>query len=235
MMNIDVILRHQDIIPEQLAGKNVVIIDVLRATSVIVTALANGAKSVETVASIDEAFAIKNARPNVMLAGERMAVKIEGFDFGNSPLEMTQNAVKGKELLLCTSNGTQAVAASKQAKSIWTLAFNNMEAVENELLRLQEDLIIICSGTQGKFSLDDALAAGIFINRLKQKISLQLSDSAIAVSLAIEDEEKLSISLKNCFHLNWLLQKGMKNDVDYCLQLDLINAVPKFNGQSFTL
>ncbi len=234
-MNIDVYFRHNDVNPEDLKGRYVVVIDVLRATSVITTALYNGAKSVQTVAEVEQAFVIQKANPNVLLAGEREAIKVSGFDFGNSPLEMSSKAVKDKDLIMSTSNGSKAVSAAELAKSIRAAAFVNMAAVVNDLLKLNEDFVIICSGTNGKFSLDDGLAAGMIINRLKEKTDVQVGDNGLAMALVIDQEDKLTEYLKECYHLNLLQERGFQTDIDYCLSTDIIDVVPKLINGKFTL
>ena len=153
-MKIQVYLKHNDVEPDDLKDCHVVIIDVLRATTVMATALYNGANSVQTVAEIGDAFNMAKVNPNVLLAGERAAVKIKGFQLGNSPLEMSPERIKDRDLIMCTTNGTQAVAVASQAKTIRAAAFINMQAVADELLALSQDFVIICSGTNNKFSLD---------------------------------------------------------------------------------
>lgn len=234
-MKIDVYFRHNDVNPNDLKGCNVVVIDVLRATSVMITALKNGAHSVQTVAEIEQAFKIQKEFPSILLAGERDALKVAGFDFGNSPLEMTSKAVKAKELLMCTSNGTKAVAVAALAKSIRAAAFLNISAISKDLINLNEDIVIICSGTNGKFSLDDGLAAGMLINRIKVKTDIHVDDGGLSLSLAIRDENKLKESLKECYHLNLLQNRGFQADIDYCLSSDIIDVVPKYVNGKFIL
>lgn len=235
MRKVNVIFRHQDVIPEELIGEGVVVIDVLRATSVIATALANGATRVKTVQTPQQALTLKARKTNLLLAGERNAVKLPGFDFGNSPLEMNRELVEGKEIILCTSNGTQAIAASHRSKWIITAAFVNMKAVVERLGLLEEDITIICSGTNGQFSLDDSLAAGVLVNRLTRIKDYKLSDAAQSMVLAIKDENKLKESLKDCYHLNILKSKGFEKDVDFCLTLDSLNMVPQWKNGYFVV
>lgn len=235
MQEINVIFRHQDVIPEGLVGRVVVVIDVLRATSVMATALANGATKVKTVQAPQQALTLKTQNTNLLLAGERNAIKLAGFDFGNSPLEMHRELIEGKEIILCTSNGTQAVASSHRAKRVFTAAFVNMKAVVDQLVLLEEDITIICSGTNGQFSLDDCLAAGVLVNRLTSTKDYKLSDSAQSMSLAIKDENTLHESLKDCYHLKLLKFKGFQEDVDYCLTLDSLKVVPQLKNGYFVV
>jgi len=235
MNHIDVIFRHNEVHKEALIGKAAIIIDVLRATSVMATALAHGAKSVQTLADVDEALEMKRRHPELLLAGERNAIKLQGFDLGNSPLEMSPELLKGRDLLMCTTNGTQAIAAAQEADQVYTAAFINMKSIVDEIAPLRQDLVIICSGTNGLFSLDDGLAAGILVNRLMNKKDYHLSDNARLMSLAIKDEKELKKALKDCFHLNVLLRNGFQADVDYCLSLDVLEAVPRLIEARFIL
>lgn len=234
-MNIEVYFTHNEVNPSDLKDCNVIVIDVLRATSVMTTALNNGAKSVQTVAEVEQAFEIQKANPIVLLAGEREALKVKGFDFGNSPLEMIPKAVMGKELIMSTSNGSKAIAVAAQAKSMRAAAFVNMGAVVMDMLNLNEDFIILCSGTNGNFSLDDGLAAGMLINRIKVKTAVHVNDSGLAIALAISDENKLTESLKDCYHLQLLQKRNFQKDIDYCLSTDIIDVVPKYINGEFIL
>ena len=234
-MKIEVYLKHNDVNPDDLKDRHVVIIDVLRATTVMITALKNGANSVQTVAEIGQAFSIARANPKVLLAGERNALKIEGFHLGNSPLEMNPETVMNRDLIMCTSNGTQAVEAAIQAKTIRAVAFINMQAVADEMADLNEDFVIICSGTNNKFSLDDGLAAGMLINRIKNQTEIQTSDLGLALALAIIDEKRLAKNLENCYHLNSLKERSFQDDINYCLSIDIIDLVPRLLGNRFTI
>lgn len=235
MQNLDVIFRHQDVIPEELGGKVVVVIDVLRATSVVAAALANGVVKIKTVQTPQQALTLKTQNAKLLLAGERNAQRLDGFDFGNSPLEMDKEQLRGREMVLCTSNGTQAVAASHHAKNVITAAFVNMAAVINQLDSLEDDISIICSGTNGRFSLDDTLAASVLVNRLTRTKEYRLSDSAQAMILMHLDENRIGESLKDCYHLNLLVSKGFQKDVDYCLTLDSLDVVPQMRNGYFVV
>lgn len=235
MRTIDVIYRHNDVTEELVKGKLVLVIDVLRATSVMTTALANGAASVRTLAEVEQAFEIKKQEPEVVLAGERDALIIDGFNFGNSPLSMTKENIAGKHLVMSTSNGTKAVAAVQKAENIWAAAIINLQEVADQLLEETLDLVILCSGTLGKFTLDDSWAAGLLVNKLLKKESFQLSDSAQMAAIATQQNLTPHQALKDCYHLNLLLSKGFQKDVDYCLSQDILKVVPKWNGDRFTL
>ena len=135
MKKIDVFIRHEDVIVESVIGKVAIVIDVLRASSVLITALANGAQSIRTTSLISQALEIKRREPEVILIGERNAEIIDGFQFGNSPLDMTAENISGKNIVMCTSNGTKAIAAVQAAKTVWIAAFVNMQSIIRGIIK----------------------------------------------------------------------------------------------------
>jgi 2-phosphosulfolactate phosphatase len=146
--------------PARLGGTMCVVIDVIRATSTIVTALGNGAKGILPVASVEEAFALKAKNPGALLAGERGGQPLPGFDLGNSPREMTRERVGGREMILTTTNGTQALAACNGAREIVTASFLNFGAVVARMRKAGPPWMILCAGFEGHFGIDDAIVAG---------------------------------------------------------------------------
>jgi 2-phosphosulfolactate phosphatase len=161
------------IAPGSLRGAMVVVVDVLRATTVMVHALAAGCQAVIPCGEIDEAKAVVSRLPPGMalLAGERQGVRIPGFDLGNSPAEFTAETCAGKILVMTTTNGTKAILASLEAKRIYIASFANLNAtVEQILVKFQRrdraPLHIICAGTEGFISLEDSLLAGALVARL---------------------------------------------------------------------
>jgi len=235
MRSIDVVFRHNDVNEEIVQGKIAVIIDVLRATSVMTTAFANGALSIRTVPDLEGVFMLKRQEPEVILAGERNAEIVDGFDFGNSPLDMTKDNISGKHIVMSTANGSKAVAAAQKADKIWIAAILNLQAVADLLLDEVSDIVVICSGTLGRFSLDDCWAGGMLVNKLLKKEAFQLSDSAQMLALSTQQDLTPQNALKDCYHLNLLLSKGRQQDIDYCLSPDILKVVPKWNGDRFTL
>lgn len=145
-----------------------VVFDVLRATSTMITALANGAVEIIPVAEIAEALAIRARRPEVLLAGERNGLRIRAdqtgsidFDLGNSPREFTSDRVRGKMIAMTTTNGTCALRACAGARRVLIASFLNLGAVAAHLTRARsEHLLLVCSGTVDQAALEDALAAG---------------------------------------------------------------------------
>ena len=146
-----------------------VVIDVLRATSTIVAAVAAGAQAIYPVVSIEDALklAASLGRDQALLTGERQGLKVDGFDLGNSPREFTPDTVGGKRIVMTTTNGTRALVAAGGADRVLVGSFLNLAAVAAEVAYV-ERLAIVCSGRDGRFAIDDALCAGMLLARLTQ-------------------------------------------------------------------
>ncbi|MGG7144075.1 2-phosphosulfolactate phosphatase family protein [Clostridium nigeriense] len=230
-MKLDVIISADNIKEEYLEDKVVVVIDMLRATSVIITAIANKAKEVFPILTVEEAFNKKEEllrdEKEVLLGGERQAVKIEGFDFSNSPLEYTSEKVKGKTIILSTTNGTRAINLSLKAKEILIGAIINAKAVTEELKRLNKDVVFINAGTNGEFSMDDFICSGYMISLLCEKDNIELSDIAKTAKYIYENNTNLIDYIKDARHFSILKSLNLMNDLEYCCEKDIIDIVPK--------
>ena len=174
-MKVSVMATPLNILPGALDGAAAIVIDALRMTSVAATALSNGCAGVLACAEVDSARQAAS-ETGALLGGERNAVLIPGFDFSNSPLEYTAEKVAGRNLVMGTSNGTKAIAAASGAKRVLLAAFVNAKAAA-EAVRGEEKTVIICAGTLGAFTLEDALAAGAPERLLK---TVQICNSGIA-------------------------------------------------------
>jgi len=222
--NIHITLTARDIRENELQGKAAVVIDVLRATSVIVTALYNGASWVKTVASVEEALLMKSDM--VLLGGERFALRIEGFDFSNSPLEYTAEKVSGKGIVLTTTNGTQALSKCGAAEEVLIGSMINHRAVAEYLGKQDRPVELICAGTNGEFSLDDFLCAGLICTTLQQYGGFELNDLChLAMETWAHSRNDLHKALSGATHYNILKSKGFDIDLDYCLQRDTHNIL----------
>jgi len=228
-MQIEVAATLQDCQSIDMTGKTAVVIDVLRATSVIATALHNGAVAVLPAETEHEARQLFNSFPSgsAILGGERNAIKIEGFHQGNSPLEYTPEIVAGKTVILSTTNGTRALKMCRQAHETVTAGFVNISAVADFVAKKSNDTVIVCSGTAGKFSLDDALCAGMLISLISDRKSVETDDlGKMVLQFYGSEAGNISAKLKSCTHLKYLQSKGYQKDIDYCLQTNLLNLVP---------
>lgn len=216
----------------------VVVIDVLRATSTIVAALMNGAREIIPVVTIEEAVAIAHrlGTDRTLLGGERGALKINGFRFGNSPLEYTPDEVHGKTIVLSTSNGAPALIMARNSEFGLCGALVNASAVAELLLeRRPEEVILLCSGSGGECSLEDSLGAGAIIAALKQgDDSIIMTDGArVAELLFHAHREHLLDALRSTDHGRILDGMGLEDDLRFCSQLDIPGApVPTLIGSS---
>ncbi|HEX7023513.1 MAG TPA: 2-phosphosulfolactate phosphatase [Gemmatimonadales bacterium] len=164
-MKLDVIFSPVGLVPAEVLGRPVFVIDVLRATTTICAALHNGARAVVPVATAEEAMRLAQTLgpADVVTAGEQNSERIPGFTLGNSPLEMTEAAVRGKTVVMTTTNGTRALLTAQSASEVYLAAAVNLSAAgarARELLASRRDPIILCAGREGNFGLDDAYAAG---------------------------------------------------------------------------
>ena len=217
---------------DELKGKTALIIDVLRATTVMTTALGNGAVEIIPVTEIDEALKLKDTV--TILGGERKGLKIDGFDLANSPLDYTSKAVKGRRVVMTTTNGTRAIKKCMGANKLYIGCMLNAKAAAKRLTDDNMDTTIVCSGTNGKFSLDDFICAGkIIYEAEKSSKDVSLDDFASAAYMAYSDHKEDVLSyVKMAFHYNYLISIGLSDDVRYSFQEDTLNIVPEYkNGK----
>lgn len=235
-MEIKLFPRVEDINYEEIKGSNAIVIDMLRATSVIVTAMENGAEKILPVLSIDEAFDIKNKNSSVILGGERKGLKIEGFDMGNSPQEYIRELVEGNTIVITTSNGTRAIRGCTGAREIFIGSMLNGKAAASKAIDTDADISIVCAGTLGKFSLDDFLCAGYIIDEILKLKEYKLNDiSFLAYYTYIENKSNLDDFIKNIYHYRYLCSIGLKDSADYCFNRGIIDIVPTFENEAITL
>jgi 2-phosphosulfolactate phosphatase len=173
-------------LPSNLNGHVAVVIDVLRATTTIIHALASGAVDVAPCGEVDEAFALRDrlGRDHCVLGGERGGLLIEGFQLDNSPFSYTSAAVAAKTVVFTTTNGTRAVLASRSAERILIGAFVNRRAIIDELRRAGRPVWLVCAGTDGGVTAEDVLFAG--------SVALELGvEPASGQALSVSDVERL--------------------------------------------
>ncbi|MEE9430098.1 MAG: 2-phosphosulfolactate phosphatase [Melioribacteraceae bacterium] len=209
--------------------KTTVVIDVLRATTTIVNALNNGAKEIIPVSSIE--FAMKvSAGGQMLLGGERNAEKIEGFTFGNSPLEYTEEAVKGKSIILFTTNGSKALVRAKFSDNLFVGSFCNGSSVVKNVLKTKQDLEILCSGNNGMYCLEDSICAGMMINKvLEVKKNVELDDASnTCLLLYKKNKRRLKKMLSESDHGKNLIGKGFEADITFASKEDTCTIVPQY-------
>lgn len=236
-MKVDLIISADDIKQEKIIKKSVVVIDMLRATSVIITAMNNGCKAVLPVLTVEEALEIASKdRKKYILGGERKALKINGFDCANSPLEYTRSTVQDKTLVITTSNGTRAIQGSLGAKNILIGALINAKAVAQKLAYLDNDVVIVNAGTLGQFSMDDFICAGYIINCLiRERQNIELTDISKTAYYIYKENKNIISFIKDASHYKRIKELNLEEDLDYCCQKDIISIVPEYTDGMITL
>ena len=209
----------------------VVVIDVFRATSAIVTAFYNGVSKMIPVATVQEA---KEYQANgFMAAAERDGEMIEGFELGNSPFGYMNSKVKGKTIAISTTNGTQAIEASRKASKIIIGSFLNLDVICDYLVAQKKDVILVCAGWKNKFNLEDTLFAGAVVDKLTTESDFEIDcDSAIASKhLYNVAKDNMYDFLSNSSHRNRLAKLDLERDIKYCLTLNLCPIIPVMEGK----
>lgn len=230
-MRIQVVPTYHHLQHLDLADKGVVVIDVLRATSTMTTALANGAKSIIPVNSPEEA--IKKAAAlnpeNTILAGEQLGKQIHHFSLGNSPSEYKPKLVKNKTIVFTTTNGTKAIKAATPAKYVFLGCLLNGKAVAHKLLNFYDDLIIACSGTRGQLSLEDIVGAGMIIYYLLQHKSCYLTDLCfLAYRTFLDNSSHLTQYIYHSQSAQNLINLGFEEDLKLCSTVNKYNITPVY-------
>jgi 2-phosphosulfolactate phosphatase len=239
-MKLDVYFTPNGLTAGDLAGRGVVVIDVLRATTSIVAALASGARAVVPAASSEEAVKMTAnlERDGFVLAGERKYLPIPGFSLGNSPLDMTPEQVGGKTVYLATTNGTPALVAAQGAEVVLVGAAINFGALAERARAVfveRNDLAIICAGHEKQFALEDAYVAGRLVKDVKKRLRrVDLNDGAsIATSLTLRYKGWLD-ALTTCEAGRTLQALGLGEDVRFSAQVDRFANVPIYSDRRIT-
>jgi len=234
-MKIDAYFTAAEVDPTVLAEATVVVVDVLRATTTVVEALANGARGIYPTASTEEAVKLAHSlgRDDTLLCGERKGAKVEGFDLGNSPHEFTREAVEGKRLVMSTTNGTRAFVVGQHGARLLAGAFTNLSAVANAL-RSDPHVIVICAGRDDQFSLDDALCAGHLVAKVLDEAGEghDLNDAASAARLLALSRKPTRRFLAETWGGQALIEIGLGSDLDVCSDVDRHDLVAEMRNQA---
>jgi len=224
--------------PQDLKGRVAVVIDVLRATTTILTALTNGADTVVPVLSPEEAFQVQadNPQRKFVLGGERQSLLIPGFHLGNSPLEYTPARVGGRPVLFTTTNGTRAIRGSAGADQVLIASFLNAPAVALELLSLGLDIAICCAGTHDQFSLEDGGCAGAILDYMSgPDTPMECNDLGRTVrAIYRQFDRKVADLIYTAEHGQRLLQMGLQEDLLFCSQVGTTRSVPRYKEGQIT-
>ncbi len=238
-MNINVIFSPVNKDELYFTGKTTVVIDVLRASTTIITALSNGAKEVVPVATVEFAVKVSGGMfgGHTLLCGERNTKKIEGFALGNSPAEFKRKIIKDKSIVYYTTNGTKAIVKAKFSENLFVCAFNNISAVAKTLAKLNKDVEILCAGNNNMFSMEDSVCAGKLVRELLNiKKEVNLSDSArCVVSLDDTFGNDILKMLKETEHGKLLSISGFDDDLKICSEFSISDTIPQLNGNALHL
>jgi 2-phosphosulfolactate phosphatase len=232
-LRIDVVLTAEDVAANHVAGTTVLVIDVLRASTTIVTALAHGCRALIPVADPSEArqraATLDGGEP--LLVGERRGETIPGFDLGNSPVEMAEARLRGRTVLLTTSNGTRALLAARSAAAIGIAALVNRTAAARWAGAQGHAVVLACAGERGGVSLEDHVCAGLLVEALAAtRVTVDLSATAkAAAAVGRSYGTDIGRLREDSPWARHLVRRGRGADVDICLSLDTATLVPVYH------
>jgi 2-phosphosulfolactate phosphatase len=229
-VRIDVAATPDGLEAAAVAASTVLVIDVLRASTCIVTALANGCEAIVPVASPEEARRCAAALDNALIAGERRGEPLEGFDLGNSPLEFTRGRVGGRTVVMTTSNGTRALVAARSAAAVGVAAFINQAAAAAWALARGRDVLLLCAGERGARSLEDYICAGMLVERLAagEPGAAPTTEAERAMGAARPYGKDVGRLAQDSSWARHLAAVGRGRDVAACLALDTRALVPEY-------
>lgn len=206
----------------------VVVVDILRATTTITVALDRGASVVRVVSSLAACRALK--KEGYLIAAERGAQKVPGFDLGNSPQDFLRADLKGKKIALTTTNGTRALQKVKKARQVVAGAFTNISLLTSWLQKQETSVLILCAGWKDHINLEDTIFAGALASRLEGVFDIKDDATLLALSLYHQADSRKKYYLQHSAHFERLTQLGIQEDVKYCLRSDLHPVIPYLEG-----
>ena len=213
----------------QIEDKIVVVVDILRATSSMVTAFAYQVASVTPVPTLADCRMMKNE--GYVTAGERGGQKVEGFDLGNSPFEFMNHDLQGQRIAFTTTNGSQAIVLASEAKQVLIGSFLNLTATSQYLTALNQEVLILCAGWKGRFNIEDTLYAGALALRLREKYDFGDDATLAASSLYSCVADHLQDFLSKSSHAQRLAGFQNQKDLEFCLREDEFNLNAVLQGQ----
>jgi 2-phosphosulfolactate phosphatase len=242
-MKLDVVFTPAGLTSQEVQGRTVFVIDILRATTTMCAALHSGARALIPVTATEEALRLAQTigSADVLLAGERQAVRIPGFHLGNSPLEMTETAVRGKTLIVTTSNGTKALLACQAAAAVYPACAGNLSLAAEKVRETIDEgrrALIVCAGREGAFSLDDAYAAGRVLAAAlgDRRRRPGLNDAAVAaLDLVRRYGDDWDRPLRRSRAGRELLRLGFGDDIAAASRVDAYPVLPHFHERRVTL
>jgi 2-phosphosulfolactate phosphatase len=238
---LDVYFGGAEVTPAETQGRVVLVLDVLRASTSIAVALANGARAVVPCESAEDAINLSRSfeRADVRLAGEMRMLPIPGFDIGNSPADFTPAAVEGKTIFLATTNGTRVLTSIQGARDVLVGGFVNYRAVLSMLraaARARADIAIVCAGRDRKFALEDAVCAGRYVRGIRRRLTnIDVNDAARSAALLDRRFGRdIEAMLRESEHGRALVEAGFAADVTLCSAVDSIPILPIYADRQIT-
>jgi len=231
-VRLDVALTPGTATPAALVGATALVVDVLRASTSLVTALAHGAREAVPVGEVEDARRVAAARVGALLAGERGGDPPVGFDLGNSPLEFTRERVGGRTLVFTTSNGTRALLAARRAAAVGIAGFVNLTAAADWACGQGRDVVVVCAGELGERSFEDEVCAGLLIERMRvlEPGAVLAPTGALAAATARPYARDVGRLARDAPHARHLTERGRGPDVAACMRLDTFALVPVYRA-----
>jgi len=234
MKNIDVCLSPDLLHLHKINNSIVVVTDIFRATSCMVTGFAYGVKSIIPVATVEECKNLQNM--GYVAAAERNAEKVEGFDLDNSPFSYMDERLIGGKIAMTTTNGTLSISKAKtDAVKVIVGAFLNLASVVNHLKNQPYDVLVLCAGWKGRPNLEDTLFAGALVEALKDEYFVSEDSAILAMRTYQQAKDNMLAYLANSSHIRRLQGLGINKDISYCLQNDLYDVLPVLRGNELVL
>lgn len=228
MKTIDVCLTPDLLHLYDVKGKMVVVVDILRATSCMTTAIAHGVEEIIPVATLEECTAL--GKQGYITAAERDGKKAEGFDLGNSPFSYMDPEMRGKKVAVTTTNGTYAITKSKEAEMLVAGSFLNLTAICEMIHQANLDTIVLCAGWKGKVNLEDSLYAGAVCHKLKSFLKPACDAPLMAKTMYEREKDNMLAFLQRSSHVQRLHGLDIHKDIEFCLTPDLYSEVPLLVG-----
>jgi len=210
-------------------NKIVVVVDILRATTIITTMFQNGLSKLIPVKTLDEAKELK--KQGLLVAAERNGQKVDFADFDNSPFSFTTDSIGGKTIVYSSTNGTNTINLVKDSDEVIIASFLNLTSVSNYLLHQGKDVLILCSGWMGDFCTEDFLFAGALSHKLTSSNKYQAESDSVKASIDLWNlaNQDFAKYIKSISQYKRLCNFGFKNIVEYCFKIDTTKLIPVVN------
>jgi 2-phosphosulfolactate phosphatase len=218
-MRADVVFLTSYLTPNQLEGRVVVVLDVLRATTTMIAALAHGVREIRVFPDTQSARQAAKAQAGAVLCGEEQCLKPSGFDLGNRPGEFNVEHA-GRTVFMSTTNGTRAIIAARGAAKVLVGGLVNASAVAKQIRRLGRDVILLCAGTNGQVAMEDVIGAGAILEALGSEIQLETDAARLALRVFRSARENLRDALRESAGGVNVIRAGLDGDIDYAARID---------------